>query len=382
MGRSSDKMSPGILSHSSMPKTPPQRLSRSTPSSGRLNFFKAPIPWLYAFWKFSRPHTVIGTSLSVVSLFAITWATADSLGTTASRIPPLSFVLLSLFAWLACLCGNVYIVGLNQIEDVAIDRINKPHLPLASGEFSHREGVILVISTGFLAIALALSQGPFLFGMVGLSLLLGTAYSLPPLRLKRFPFWASFCILTVRGAIVNLGLFLHYGHKFGLPLTIPAKVWALTIFILIFSIAIAIFKDIPDIEGDRRYNITTFTVRLGQRAVFNIARIILTICYVGMALMGSFIPGVNPPFLVITHLLILSYVWRLSRRVAFHPTDCEPSATANFVKQTDPLRTLFSRHLPRPVETAKPISYPAFYQFIWKLFFWEYLIFPMACWLS
>src|SRR3712207_8755450 len=39
-------------------------------------------------------------------------------------------------AMLACLCGNVYIVGLNQLEDVEIDRINKPHLPIAAGEFS------------------------------------------------------------------------------------------------------------------------------------------------------------------------------------------------------------------------------------------------------
>jgi homogentisate phytyltransferase/homogentisate geranylgeranyltransferase len=29
-----------------------------------------------------------------------------------------------------------------------------------------------------------------------------------------------------------------------------------------------------------------------------------------------------------------------------------------------------------------PLSYPAFYQFIWKLFFLEYLLFPLACWLA
>jgi len=25
-------------------------------------------PWLHAFWKFARPHTVIGTSLSAIGL--------------------------------------------------------------------------------------------------------------------------------------------------------------------------------------------------------------------------------------------------------------------------------------------------------------------------
>lgn len=37
---------------------------------------------------------------------------------------------------LALLCGNGYIVGINQIYDVDIDAINKPFLPVASGELS------------------------------------------------------------------------------------------------------------------------------------------------------------------------------------------------------------------------------------------------------
>ena len=39
---------------------------------------------------------------------------------------------------------NICIVGLNQIYDVPIDKINKPYLPLASGEFSMQTGVALV----------------------------------------------------------------------------------------------------------------------------------------------------------------------------------------------------------------------------------------------
>ncbi|MFM8005093.1 MAG: zinc-dependent metalloprotease, partial [Dolichospermum sp.] len=65
-------------------------------------------------------------------------------------------------------------------------------------------------------------------------------------------------------------------------------VWALTVFILVFTFAIAIFKDIPDMEGDRVYNITTFTLQLGQQKVFNLALWVLTICYGGMILVGLF----------------------------------------------------------------------------------------------
>jgi homogentisate phytyltransferase/homogentisate geranylgeranyltransferase len=44
-------------------------------------------------------------------------------------------------------------------------------------------------------------------------------------------------------------------------------VWALTALTLPFSFAIAVLKDVPDVEGDRRFAIATFSVRLGARPV-------------------------------------------------------------------------------------------------------------------
>ncbi len=315
-------------------------------SGVRLKFAKQPIAWLKAFWKFSRPHTIIGTSLSVLALYLITIAASGQ---------SLFFLLSSLFpTLLACLCGNVYIVGLNQLEDVDIDRINKPRLPLASGEFSRQQGVAIVLTMGLLAIAIAALQSPYLLGMVGISILIGTAYSLPPIRLKRFPFWASLCILTVRGIVVNLGLFLHFHSLFPhspsvirhSPFAIPPSVWALTAFVVVFTFAIAIFKDVPDMEGDRQYNISTFTLKLGQQKVFDLARWIITVSYVGMVLAGfARLPGVNSPFLISTHLILLGILWLRSFQV----------------------------------DLRDKLSISRFYQFIWKLFFLEYLLFPIAC---
>ena len=34
---------------------------------------------------------------------------------------------------LALLCGNGFIVGINQVYDVDIDAVNKPFLPVAAG---------------------------------------------------------------------------------------------------------------------------------------------------------------------------------------------------------------------------------------------------------
>ena len=56
-------------------------------------------------------------------------------------------------------------------------------------------------------------KGPLLAVTIG-SALLGTAYSLPPLRLKRFPVFAALCIIVVRGTLVNLGFYAHAAHAF------------------------------------------------------------------------------------------------------------------------------------------------------------------------
>lgn len=326
------------------------RISPSKPSSASIyqaNIVQRQFPWMYAFWKFSRPHTIIGTTLSVLGLALMAWA----LNHGQRSYPPFLVVL----TLVACLCGNVYIVGLNQLEDVEIDRINKPHLPLASGEFTRSMGRGIVVFMGLLALTLSGFLGTFLTLTVWVSLLIGTAYSLPPIRLKRFPVWASLCIFTVRGAIVNLGLFLNYTVHLGAPAKqqflgvgipeIPAIVWVLTAFIVVFTFAIAIFKDIPDLEGDRLYHISTFTVRLGAPAVFKLSRWVITVCYLGAIGAGLLLPNVNPVFLVGTHGLALIALWVRSLRVDLR----DKGAIAQF------------------------------YQFIWKLFFLEYLFFPLSC---
>ncbi|HEY9826265.1 MAG TPA: homogentisate phytyltransferase [Stenomitos sp.] len=307
---------------------------------------------LRVFWKFSRPHTIIGTTLSVAGLAII--ALADSLTRLAegsSTLPSMEFswigfVGIVLGALVPSLCANVYIVGLNQLEDVPIDRINKPALPLASGEFSKRQGLVIVAITGVLALLLAGLQGSILFLTVLLSVLIGTAYSLPPIRLKRFPFWAALCIFGVRGLIVNIGFFLYFQQRFNAPMNIPLQVWALTVFVVLFAFAIAIFKDIPDAKGDQEFKIATLTLKLGIPKVFKLALGVLTGCYcfmIALATLGA-IP-VQPLFLISTHIGLLAWLWIRSTKVNLND------------KQ----------------------QITQFYQFIWKLFFLEYILYPVAC---
>jgi homogentisate phytyltransferase / homogentisate geranylgeranyltransferase len=299
--------------------------------------------FLSNLWQFSRPHTIIGTTLSVAALYLIAIAT-NNIPTNTILSPDNLQTILT--AWLACICGNIYIVGLNQLYDIEIDRINKPHLPLASGQFSVQQGKWIIGITGILSIAIAAISSPWLLATVVISIILGTAYSAPPIRLKRFSLMAAFCILAVRGFIVNIGLFTDFNQSLTQTLSFPPIVWIITLFILVFTIAIAIFKDVPDMAGDQKFQIQTFTISWGKPAILNITRWVISIAYLGMMAAGIWLlPAVNTAFLVGFHGILLGLLWWRSRDV--------------------------------DLEDQGEIA--SFYQFIWKLFFLEYLLFPLAC---
>jgi homogentisate phytyltransferase / homogentisate geranylgeranyltransferase len=299
--------------------------------------------FLSSLWQFSRPHTIIGTTLSVIALYLIAIATNNI---PINTILSPNHLQLILAAWLACICGNIYIVGLNQLYDIEIDRVNKPQLPLASGAFSVPQGKWIIGITGILAIAIAVICSPWLLATVLISIILGTAYSAPPIRLKRFSLMAAFCILAVRGFVVNVGLFTYFNQSLTQVLSFPPIVWIITLFILVFTIAIAIFKDVPDMAGDQKFQIQTFTISWGKPAILNITRWVISIAYLSMMAAGVWLlPAVNTVFLVGFHGVLLGLLWWRSQNV--------------------------------DLEDQQAIA--SFYQFIWKLFFLEYLLFPLAC---
>jgi homogentisate phytyltransferase/homogentisate geranylgeranyltransferase len=307
--------------------------------SGRAVAVPAPRS-LGALWRFSRPHTIAGTAVSIVALYLIA---VDALPGLA-----LGDGLWDLFWTLvAGLAVNVYIVGVNQLEDVDIDRVNKPFLPLAAGDMTPEQARAVVGATAGLAVVLAVSQGAVETVAVLAGLVVGTAYSTPPLRLKRFPVLASLSISGVRAVVVNLGVYAHFSLALGGgTVAIPAPVWALTLVVLPFSLAIAILKDVPDAEGDRRFRIMTFTVRLGGRPVLRAGLTALTLAYLGMATAGAaLIDEAQPVVLAAGHLAALALLLAWSRGV-------------------DP---------------ADPAGFTRFYMRVWKLFFCEYALVALAC---
>jgi len=304
-------------------------------AGGRASAFaRARTGGLGVLWRFSRPHTIVGTVLSVAGLYTI--AVAELPG---SGLDHLWWVLV------AAVGVNVAIVGVNQITDVEIDRINKPHLPIAAGDLSVDAAWRIVGVAAAVPVALALTQGALELAAVVVSLAVGAAYSLPPVRLKRFPVAASLCISGVRAVAVNLGVYGHFSLAFGGDGEIAAAVWALTAFVLPFSFAIAVLKDVPDMAGDRRFRIATFTVRLGPRRAARLGLGALVLAYAGMIVLGPLLlDDVSAAVLVAGHALALgALLW--------------------WARAADP---------------SDPVAFTRFYMRIWMLFFLEYVFMPLA----
>ncbi|XP_058207797.1 homogentisate phytyltransferase 1, chloroplastic-like [Rhododendron vialii] len=296
---------------------------------------------LNAFYRFSRPHTVIGTALSIssVSLLAVE---------KLSDFSPLFFTGV-LEAIVAALLMNVYIVGLNQLSDIEIDKVNKPYLPLASGEYSVTTGVMIVSSFAILSFWLGWIVGSWpLFWALFISFMLGTAYSInvPLLRWKRFALVAAMCILAVRAVIVQIAFFLHIQtYVFGRPAVFSRPVIFATAFMSFFSVVIALFKDIPDIDGDKIFGIRSFTVRLGQERVFWICISLLEMAYCVAVLVGAASSSLWSRYITVSgHAILAAILWNRAKSM----------------------------------DLKSKAAITSFYMFIWKLFYAEYLLIPLV----
>ncbi|KAG2436973.1 hypothetical protein HYH02_011405 [Chlamydomonas schloesseri] len=307
---------------------------------------------------------MIGTALSVVSISLLALGGAQPGGAAGVAL---------LQALASALLMNIAIVGINQLYDVEIDKINKPYLPLASGALTPGQGLGIVVASalGGTAIGLASGSAPLLATLL-VSLALGVLYSadLPFMPGgKRSPLLAAGCILAVRAIIVQLGFYTHMLQAVGgasaatatstsasgaavLTAGWPALVGSLTPsvmfvigFMLFFSVVIALFKDLPDVTGDRQAGVRTLSVRLGEGSVFRIC--------VG--------------------LLAAAYLWAMAASLVL--PDGALAKGALFLGHAVLCGLLLNRA--RGVDTREKSHLVDYYMFVWKLFYAEYLLIPL-----
>jgi len=295
---------------------------------------------LLTLWRFSRPHTIIGSVVSIITLYIA----ACNHQHLSAHLP------LLLMAIVTGICCNIFIVGINQIEDVKIDIINKPYLPIASGELSIKNANRIIIISMIISLSIAAYLSIYLFGIIALSLLIGTAYSLPPLYLKKHHLPAALAITTVRGVLVNVGGFLVFNWLINHSTVMPENIRILTIFIISFSIAISWFKDLPDVAGDAKYNIRTFAILYSPK----------------IALIAG------------NTLVIAAYSYSIFRQYIHFKTNDSPSSDNQILLFGHIillvlflLNTLF-------LKLSEQKSIKKFYMRFWIFFFAEYLLYLIA----
>lgn len=313
-------------------------------------------PFPLVLWRFTRPHTIIGSALAIPALHMLAAPTYAAAFSTRS-------IMSIVFAMIPSLLMNLYITGLNQVTDVEIDKINKPDLPIAKGDLSLGAGIVTVVVSLILSLLMGVSHP--VFGTQGLNValwfsgILGTMYSLHPIRLKRFPFLAAFCIVAVRGAVINAGFFAHAkAAAFGGTgsvlhyLTSDMRCILSSLYFAIFGLVIALMKDVPDVKGDAISNVRTFSVRLGQKRVFGLMHRLLTTLFFGVG--AAFFRG------------------------AFLTTSIATQAGRAVVGLSSVFAGLSVRREAAPVDPEDSKQVYNFYMHLWKLFYLSYLVLPLA----
>ncbi|KAF5187934.1 Homogentisate phytyltransferase [Thalictrum thalictroides] len=170
-----------------------------------------------------------------------------------------AFFLGLIMAWIPPILINTFSSGINQVYDVELDKVNKPFLPIASGEYSMKTGITVTTISGLLV---------------------------PYLRGKRSSLFTALSIMYMRGIVVPFAFFAHTRkYILGRSLVYTRPVFFAASFVCTMAMTIALLKDLPDVEGDQVHGLNTLTVFL----FCNIA--------IMMAYGGAVIVGLTSPFM-------------------------------------------------------------------------------------
>lgn len=167
------------------------------------------------------------------------------------------------YVWAAAMLAASYVAAtcLNDIADVDVDRVNHPGdsgRPLVTGEATRPDLVRVYVLAAVLTLGFAIPLGAVGVGLAAVSLLIGWAYSLGPVRLS-YRTYAAPLVLSIAYVLVPylVGV-LAAGERFaGLDV-------GMCIGLYLLFLARINLKDFRDREGDRLYAKPTLLLRFGK----------------------------------------------------------------------------------------------------------------------
>ncbi|MFC1799974.1 UbiA family prenyltransferase [Candidatus Eisenbacteria bacterium] len=168
----------------------------------------------------------------------------------------------------------IYVMGIavafivNQIFDVESDAVNKKAYLLPSGIVSRRAAAGLLAAICAVLLIVSALAGASVRYLIWIGLLLGLAYSMPPLRLKARP---------VLDLMANVAGFAVVGFALGWLVYEPQGplMWFRLVPYALAMSGIFLNTCIPDEEGDRSVGDRTSCVVFGRNAVARAALVLL-----------------------------------------------------------------------------------------------------------
>ncbi|MCB2203248.1 geranylgeranylglycerol-phosphate geranylgeranyltransferase [bacterium] len=173
----------------------------------------------------------------------------------------LPILLAACAAFMAGAAGNM----INDVYDIAIDRVNKPWRALAAQQLRPATAALLSALSGCAALALSIPLGSTALLIMGCSLVAMFMYSA---WLKRIPLLGNALVAVLTGAAFLYGAAAFDNPAAGL---VPAG------FALLFNFAREVLKDVEDMRGDSAAAVMTFPLRAGESAALRLVTVILVL---------------------------------------------------------------------------------------------------------
>jgi geranylgeranylglycerol-phosphate geranylgeranyltransferase len=159
---------------------------------------------------------------------------------------------------------GIYVI--NDISDLEIDRISHPRRALPQGKVTVRQALIFGIALMVTGPAIAFILNPIAGLMVGMIIVTGICYSVPPIRLRVYPILPN----TMVGVLMMFSFIA--GATFRIPLS--GKVVFGGLLIWGFFSFQSFFKDMEGVEGDRAGGVKTLPVLFGFERAFKISTVV------------------------------------------------------------------------------------------------------------
>lgn len=176
---------------------------------------------------------------------------------------------------------SIFLMMVNDQEDIEVDKISNPTRILPSGKMGMREYKVIGVASLCIALLLSIAVSLEIFYLILLGNVLFIMYSTPPFKLKNVFGLSKAVIASAAVVVMTIGYLIGNSHCSGfLPIPILTS-----LFIAVFVSSHLI--DLKDHQGDGPTGRKTLPVLIGDRN----ARIVISLLILGSFIGITFILG-------------------------------------------------------------------------------------------